>query len=352
MKKYNVLIGGAGSGGGNNLVRSLKQCEIPMNVIGSNIDKYETWRSNADRTYLLPRAISDNYISELNDLINAENIDLIIVSNIEEMEVVSEKRELINTAVFLPHDKIMKVCNDKIDTHKLFEKNNIPCSKFKKLSSLDDIYRFTKANPADRYWIRAARGAGSIAATWVNTPEQAKSWLDLWIQMRGMSWSDFMIEEFLPGKDYALQSVWKDGELQVCKMIQRLEYVHMKNTLSGSSSSPTVALTLKNDEVIATALRAVKILSELTDGKPNGNYSMDFKEDKNGVPFITEINIGRFCMITPIFDFTGKINTAGMHVACALGLETIKHNPIDIEEGVYLVRGLDMEPKVVRPGVI
>ncbi len=349
MKKYNILIGGAGSGGGNNLVRSLRRSKLPLNIIGCNINKFEKWRSVADYTYIVPKADSDNYIEELNRLVVDENIDLMIVSNIKEMEVVSKRRTEIKTRVFLPDDEIMGVCNDKVETHTLFRKNNIPCSRFKRLTSVNDIYKFTDKYPADRYWLRAIRGAGSVAAAWVNTPDQAKDWLNLWIQLRGMNWTDFMIEEFLPGKDYALQSVWKNGVLQVCKMIQRVEYVHMNNTLSGSSSSPTVALTEKNNIVISTAIKAIKLLSKITDGKPNGNFSMDFKCDKNGIPFITEVNIGRFCMITPIFDLTGHINTAERHVECALDLNiTTDYGPIDIEEGVYLLRGLDMEPKIVR----
>lgn len=349
MKKYNVLVCGAGSGGGNNLIRSLRAGNIPLNIIGSNVNKFEKWRSVADRTYILPFASAGDYIEKLNALIAVENIDLLIVSNISEIIVVSERRDLIKTRVFLPDDRVMKVCNDKVETYGLFQKNNIPCSKFRELSSVDDLYQFANEHPADKYWVRAIIGAGSLAATWVNTPEQAESWLKLWLQLRGMSWSDFMIEEFLPGEDYALQSVWKDGTLQVCKMIRRLEYVHMRNTLSGSSSSPVVALTERNDVVISTAMKAIHVLSKITDGKPNGNFSIDFKKNKNGVPFITEINIGRFCMITPIFDLTGNINTAERHVACALGLDiTTDYEPIDVEEGVYLLRGLDMEPKIVR----
>lgn len=350
MRKYNILVGGAGSGGGNNLIRSLRQGKVPLKIIGANINQFEKWRSVADRTYILPIARSDDYIEKLNELISIEKIDLLIISNIQEMEVVSAKRDLIKTKVFLPDDRIMKVCNDKVETYKLFRKNNIPCAKFKLLENVDDLYKFVNENPADKYWVRSVRGAGSVAATWINRPDQAEDWLNLWIQMRGMHWNDFMIEEFLPGKDYALQSVWKNGVLQVCKMIRRLEYVHMQNTLSGSSSSPTAALTEKNDAVISTALEAISVLSKITDGKPNGNYSMDFKEDINGIPFITEVNIGRFCMITPIFDLTGRINTAERHVRCALDIKTPQYDPIDIEEGVYLLRGLDMEPKIVRLG--
>jgi len=349
MRKYNILLLGAGSGGGNNLIRSLQKGSLSLNIIGGNANKFDALRSIVSPTYVLPIARSSEYIDKLNNLIVKEHIDLIIVSNITEMEVVSEKRQQIKSKVFLPHDTIMKVCNDKVKTFELFKKNDIKCAKFKRLESADDLYDFANTYKFEKYWVRAIRGAGSVAAAWFYTPTQAEDWLNLWINLRNMPWSDFMIEEFLPGEDYALQSVWKDGVLQVCKMIRRVEYVHMRNTLSGSSSSPVVAVTERNKEVIETALKAVNVLSRLTDGKPNGNFSMDFKENADGTPYITEVNIGRFCMITPIFDFTGKINTAIRHVECGLNLDITKEaDPIDIEEDVYLLRGLDMEPLVVR----
>ena len=79
-------------------------------------------------------------------------------------------------------------------------------------------------NPSDKFWIRTRSGAGSIAATWVNNGEQAKSWIKLWVELRGFELTNFTISEFLPGRDYAFQSVWKNGNLLVAKLAERLVY--------------------------------------------------------------------------------------------------------------------------------
>ena len=63
---------------------------------------------------------------------------------------------------------------------------------------------------------------------------------------------------------------------------------------------------------------------------------------------ITEFNIGRFCMITPIFDLTGKINTAEAYIKSAFEEELTGVNPIDIEEDMYLLRDLDTLPTIIN----
>ena len=73
-----------------------------------------------------------------------------------------------------------------------------------------------------------------------------------------------------------------------------------------------------------------------------------FKCDREGNPNITEINIGRFFMITPAFDWTGRYNTAEIYLRSAFD------DLIDIDdplgdfpaEETYLMRELDITPDV------
>ena len=80
----------------------------------------------------------------------------------------------------------------------------------------------------------------------------------------------------------------------------------------------------------------------------SGVCSFDLKENVDGVPCITEINAGRFAMITSIYDLTGKYNMAVTYVRLALGDRVDISDPYDIAEDYYLVRDLDTEPGVFR----
>jgi len=51
--KTKIVITCAGSGGSNNLIRTLKERNKYF-IIGTNVDKYKAAKSNADKNYVLP----------------------------------------------------------------------------------------------------------------------------------------------------------------------------------------------------------------------------------------------------------------------------------------------------------
>ena len=342
--KINVLVTGAGSGGGENLINSLRQSDLNLFIYGSNMDEYLLAKSSADKTVWLPSAKEERYIRSLESLIKKEKIKLVIPNNDTEVGRISKDRDSLSCKVFLPPDETISICQDKMKMHKEFEEAGVPQAKFRGIECYDDIQEFISVNQFDKYWVRPRRGSGSMGATWVKTASQAQAWIEMWVELRGFSIDDFIISEFLPGKDYAFQSVWKNGELIIGKMIQRLSYYMGRNRLSNMSSTPAVAKTIYDEEALKNIYKAINTVSR----RPHGNYNLDLKERSDGTMCITEFNIGRFCMITPIFDLTGKYNTAEAHVKAALDLPITIENSIDIENGVYLIRELDTLPTIVR----
>ncbi len=339
-----VLIQGAGSGGGNNLVDSLRRSDLDLVILGSNCLPHAVAKSTADRTFLLPSCEDHDYVQQLRRLIERRRIDLVIPNSDREVDAVSRHRDAIPCRIFLPEDEVVRVCQDK---HRLYERLSsagIPMAGSVELRDLDELpSAFGELGESDRYWVRPRRGSGSRGATWVENWEQARKWIELWIELRGYQARDFQISRFLPGRDYCFQSVWRDGELIVAKLCERLSYFGGANRLSGMSSTPEIARTLRDESALETLQRAVRVLSS----RPHGNFNMDLKGDHDGVMNITEVNIGRFCMITPIHDRTGRVNTAEAYVRSAFGETMVIDDPIDIEEGQILIRELDTEPLIV-----
>jgi carbamoyl-phosphate synthase large subunit len=66
------------------------------------------------------------------------------------------------------------------------------------------------------------RGGGSKGSLPVKDPDQAKSWVKYWTEMRGVPEGMFLLCEYLPGRDYAVQSLWLDGDLVQAKACERL----------------------------------------------------------------------------------------------------------------------------------
>lgn len=339
-----VLITGAGGANGNNLMESLRRSPLDLSLFGTNAQAPFLAKSIADDNALVPAASDPRYTEAMSEVIRREGIDLMIASNDKEVTRVSADRDQFPCRVLLPPADVVDLCQDK---HALFlrlTEHGIPMARSIPLGSHADIAPAFKAlaGTGDRFWVRLRRGVGSLAATWVRTPEQASAWISLWEDMRGLDVKNFTISEFLPGRDYAFQSVWFEGRLVVAKLCERLSYFWGHTRLSGMSSTPQVARTLRDEATLETIFKSIRCVSDA----PHGIFCMDLKGDAERMN-VTEINIGRFCMITPIFDLTGKINTAEAYVRLALG-EHVEHpEPVDIEEDMYLIRELDTPPMVV-----
>lgn len=340
---YNILVTGAGGGGGENLIGSLRAGGLDLYIYGSNMDEYLLAKSSADQSIWLPSAKQPRYINDLAQVVRKHKIDLVIPNNDTEVSRISRDREHLPCRVFLPPDDEVRVCQDKLRLYQLLAEHEVPQADCRELTSLDDIDDFVATTEHEKFWVRPRRGSGSMGATWVRTAEQARNWVKLWVELRGFEINDFTISEFLPGRDYAFQSVWKNGQLQVAKMVERLSYVMGRNRLSNMSSTPAVARTVQDEAALATIIKAIRTVSD----SPNGNYNLDLKGNHKGVMCVTEFNIGRFCMITPIFDLTGRHNTATVHVKCALDLPLDIREPVDIEPDIYLIRELDTRPKII-----
>lgn len=342
---HKIIITGAGSGGGENLINSLRACPLELTIYGSNMDEYLLAKSTADRRLWLPPATDESYLPTISAFIARENIELIIPNNDTEIGIISANREHLPCKVFLPPNETVKLCQDKLRMHECFSKKNIPQAIYKGLTSLEGIDDFIHKHPAEKYWVRPRRGSGSIGTTWVQNAGQAKAWINLWCDLRGFKVTDFIVSEFLPGADYAFQSVWKNGQMVVGKMIERLQYVMGQSRLSGMSSSPSIARTLLDMETFNNVIeKAIRSVCE----RPQGNFNLDLKGRADGSMCVTEFNIGRFCMITPIFDLTGKYNTAEMHLRSAFDLDLEVENPLDFEDNCYLIRELDTKPTILR----
>lgn len=342
-----ILITGAGGGGSNNLIKSIRQSGYNCFIIGTNVDKFFLRKSIADKNYLLPRATEENYIPKLQKLIKKEEIELVIPNNDTEVRVVSDNREKLDCRTFLPDKDVIKICQDKYLMYKKMRKKGINLAKTIEIKDLDDVDRaFAELQREEEVlWCRLRRGSGSMGSLPVKTPEQAKCWIKYWEDMRGFKRSDFIISEYLPGRDFHFHCLWKDGEVVIGKTLERLSYIFARNMPSNTSSSPQVGKLVYEKEVVELCLDAI----EAIDNNPNGSYGVDVKGNKKGEYCITEINIGRFPMITNAFNFVGKYNMAEIYLKLAFD------EPVEIEsrakfadvgKDMYLIRELDTLPEI------
>jgi hypothetical protein len=160
--------------------------------------------------------------------------------------------------------------------------------------------------------------------------------------MRELSRTAFTIAEYLPGRDFACQMLWKDGALVLAKTVERLSYFGGAARPSGVSGIAALAKAVRAPGVLETCVAAVHALGP----RISGAFSIDLKERADGIPCVTEINVGRFITMTNLFDLAGKHNMAVTYVRLALGEPVEMRDEYDVAEGAYFMRDVDTLPDV------
>jgi carbamoyl-phosphate synthase large subunit len=257
-----------------------------------------------------------------------------------EVAFLAKYHRQLDAPTFLPQTKTIQACHDKFIAVDKFTSNNIPVAESILITDkrkLRAVFKHMIKKHA-KLWIRAIRGAGSKAALPIVAVEHAEFWIDYWAKNKGIGYGDFMLSEYLPGKEFAFQSVWQNGEVLVSQARERQEYIFANLTASGQSSSPTVAMTVRRDDVNDIATRAVKAV----DPQATGIFCVDLKENSSGVPCVIEINPGRFFTTSNFFSHAG-CNMPDYYVKLALGQKTPKYKPYNnLKQGLYWIRVIDM----------
>jgi carbamoyl-phosphate synthase large subunit len=308
----------------------------------------------ADKNYLVPRADAGlEYVEAIKTVAHRESVDLVIPNNDAEVGVLSPCRDDLGAKVFLPSMESIAVCQDKLALNKHLHDQGIRVAETHSLDGLgqiDEVYgRF---HSPDMLWCRMRRGSASKGSLPVRSPDQIRFWVQYWHEMRDTPLDGFILCEYLPGRDFAFQSLWHEGQLVIAKTCERLSYLAGAWMPSGTSSTPRVGRLVNDARVNSICVQAIRSL----DPQANGMFCVDLKEAREGTPCITEINIGRFFTINPAFNAVGRHNMADLFIRLSFGETVAVHDSerfsdIGTEE-TFLVRELDNEPSVHTAGQI
>jgi carbamoylphosphate synthase large subunit len=343
-----ILVTGAGGSPAANFVHSLRLAPEPFYVVGTDTSKFHLELAPVDERYLLPGADEPGYLDALNALIESEGVELVHPQPEQEVLLLAREHERVNTRTFLPAAETVELCQDKAGFAARLAEAGLATPHFARAESEESLREATAwiLEYHEQAWVRAIRGAGARASLPVTSAEQAVAWARYWVEKRGVSVTDFMVSEFLPGREFAFQSIWRDGEIVTSAARERLEYVFGHLMPSGQSSSPSVARTVHRADVNDIATAAVRAV----DPDASGVFCVDLKEDESGRPLVTEINAGRFFTTSNFFAVAGA-NMPYEYVRLAYG-ENVDGLPRydAVEEGLYWVRMIDMGYKLVREG--
>jgi hypothetical protein len=254
-------------------------------------------------------------------------------------------RDDLPAATMLPRSSVLALAADKSATASLLRACDVPVPDAAPFASIEGVGPVVDALLADHasVWVRARVGAGSRAALPVRSAPQAEAWVRWWMDERGARATDFMASEHLPGREFAYQSLWCNGILVAGQARERVEYLYGHLTPSGQTSTPSVARTVREPAVDATACAAIRAL----DPDPHGVYCVDLKEDAAGVAKVTEVNAGRFFTTSNFFAAAG-LNMPDLYVRCALGERPEPLGSSPLPPDLHWIRMVDMGYRLVH----
>lgn len=342
--KLNILVLGSGGNASRNYVNSLKiNNELINKVIGIDISENAVDFSNTDHTYIFKDNDIYKKVEFINSIIKKENIDFIHAQPDKEVKFLSENQVDLDCKFLLYNSKALSIYQDKEQSNNIWSNlfNTMKTFNFLDVKSDNSLLK-QLLEASGKAWIRKRKGAGSTGALPVTSIEDAVNWVNYWIKNKNANENEFIISEFLPGEEYAVQIMFWNGELIHLQARERVEYFFANQMVSGQSSTPSISRTVKDELLEDISIKSILAIED----KPHGVYGVDLKKNSVKEVIPMEINYGRF-FTTSYFFSQLNVNTPLDVIKKSFGLDVEKKINF-LPENIYCYRGLDMPMKIVN----
>jgi len=279
-----LLVTGAGGSAGHNVCWSLRMSKDGKTTLLTGTDSERTslqLNMYVDSAYHLPNASKQNYLQSLNRVIKKEKVDLAFPQPDPEVRRISQEREKLQTRLFLPDEHTVSACLDKFRALTIWHEAKLRREPVV-LSSRDKSISQKIRDLEYPCWIRAREGAGGLLSCMAPDRHIVELWTRFhWDQ--GIE-TDFVAEEYLPGRDYCFMSIWSEGNLVTSMIRERLSWVG--NRLIGTGGTSKLNRIVHSAVVNENAEAAIRAIAK----SPHGVFCVDLKEGSDGKVSPTEIN--------------------------------------------------------------
>lgn len=329
-----ILILGAAGPPGVNVINSLRLTKEKLYLVGTDANKFHLEWPDLDKYYNIPSYHEVGYKESIKKIIAKEKIDFVHAQPDQEVSALSAMRDELDVLVCLPKKEVIDILQDKLESAIIWHKAGLHNFKTLEVNNGKDLKNAAKKIGLP-IWMRAKTGAGARGATLVENINTGVFWMKYW-RARKSNWP-FIVQPFLPGKEYAFQSLWFNGKLINSQGRERIEYIFPHISPSGRTGTSAVTKTVHNKKLNVAATKS--ILS--VDPRPHGVYSVDLMEDKKGNITPTEINGGRFFATTFFYSKAG-LNQPYHMIKLTFGEKLPPQKKYNfLEKDLYWIRHID-----------
>lgn len=314
MKK--ILVTGVGGPTPRSFVRAIKLFggahKDQFDFIGADANPlayglYDT--SLFSKSYIVPRANDKNYWGKINQIIDENNIDgAIILPEVEVLEWASNSSKLSKKIkVHLPDPLLARELINKHRLHVMLEgAASIPA--FYKINPGTYSYDEMAKTVGETFWIRSTEGSSGLGSLKITSKDALSQWIAI-----NPNVTEFIATEYLPGRNMACKLLYFNGKLIRTACAERVNYIMAKVAPSGITGNTSFGRLLNEPGLVDISVDALTRISSALGTSLNGIFTVDYKEDANGQPKVTEINIRHVA-------FTSSIAAGGAN----LPLDTLK----------------------------
>ncbi len=194
MKRFNVLI----TAGSRRVAlvqafrAALRTIAVPGSVIVTDVDPLSPAVHVADRSYRVPLATDESYITELLTICEAEQVRLVIPTIDDELPVIAAARDqfkALQTVVACSPEATVKICNDKYETCARLIKAGVSAARSYLPAQLTE-------DMALPLFVKPRFGRGAIGAFPVRTADE----LDFFLRYVPTP----IVQEYLDGPEFTI----------------------------------------------------------------------------------------------------------------------------------------------------
>lgn len=129
MEKKVVLVTGIGGNVGQGVLRNIKDMNLDIFLVGTDIASFTAGNYLCDATHQVPYSYEPNFISVINSIVIQHNVDLIIPTTDYEIYFLSLHQDKINAKVAASEASVAKKYLDKYLTYLHHDALGIPFAK-------------------------------------------------------------------------------------------------------------------------------------------------------------------------------------------------------------------------------
>lgn len=297
-----------------------------------------------DVSYVVPRATGANYWEEIEAIVKNEQIDAaVILPELEVMEWAQRnEKETLPCKVLLPSSAMASLLVDKSKMTDLLSDMGLVPPSVSFTREIKDL-SFVFETLGEDFWVRSSSGTSGLGSLHIDSKDALKNWIQI-----NPGVSHFLASKFLTGRNLACKLLYWQGKLVRTACAERINYIMSKVAPSGITGNTSFGRLLNEPKLVEVAIEAMDKMFAYTQSDKHGFYTVDFKEDSFGKPYITEVNV-RHVAFTQCFA-AGGANFAADTIQLLSDPDAFDMNyrMYEFEKDLIFLRDVDALPILMK----